>query len=91
MNQRAARPAGQSTIVGKRFVRSEDGLPTAQELRELARHFSRRYQPSLWREPSLQFKARVLAKLATAAKAGRGLRFLSRAELEAVIAMIRQA
>jgi len=36
----------------------------------------------------MQFQAQVLAKLATAAKAGRGLRWLSRDELDAVVAML---
>ena len=40
------------------------------------------------RRPSMQFQAQVLAKLATAAKAGRGLRWLSRDELDAVVAML---
>ena len=73
---------------------SRDDLPTMKEIRALAHHFdggdglAQRGRPG--RRPSMQFRAHVLAKLAAAARAGRGLRWLSRDELDAVVAMLQR-
>jgi len=89
MSQRAARPTGQSTKSGRKFVRADDGLPTARELRELSQRLDASSRRSRCGRPGRnaapEYWARVLAKLTAASKGGRGIRFLTRDELDAVL------
>jgi len=89
MSQRAARPGGYSTKVGRKFVRSDDALPTAKELRELSQRFNASSRRSRCGRPGRnadqEYRQRIIAKLNAASKGGRGLQFLSRDELDAVI------
>src|SRR4051812_23552030 len=73
----------------KASARSADGCPTMAELRELAQRLNASNRRSRCGRPGRmdapEFWARVEAKLAAAAKAGRGLRFLSRDEVDALV------
>jgi hypothetical protein len=94
MNQRAARPGGLSTKSGRKFIRSSDGLPTAKQVRELVQQCdtsnrrTRCGRPG--RKASPEYQQRVLQKLIAASNGGKGIRFLSRDEIDVVLAMCQR-
>jgi hypothetical protein len=97
MSQRAARPGGHSTRSGRKFVRKDDGIPSAREVRQLTKRLGastrrgRCGRPG--RAPTPEYRQHVLEKLRAASqeRGGKGIRFLSRDELDAILSMIDDA
>ncbi len=96
MAKGVSRVAGIPTRCGvKARPRNWDGLPSAAEVRELGRKLGGNSRRGRCGRPgrvdSPEAWAHLVEKLAASAKSGRGLRFMSRDELDAVIRHLNSA